>query len=43
MGVIINILDEFKKDCGLIMDFEMITLHLSDRKNEKCGVKKMSK
>jgi hypothetical protein len=41
MGIVINFLDEFKEDYGLVMDFwndnNMFV------KQEKCGLKKMSK
>jgi hypothetical protein len=43
MGIIIKVLDEFYEDYGLIMDFKITTVRLSHRKNEKCGLKKMSK
>jgi hypothetical protein len=33
----------FKEDYGFIMTFEMRTWCLSHTKNEKCGLKKMSK
>ncbi len=42
MGIVINFLDEFYKDCGFIMDFRNDNT-MSHRINEKCGLKKMSK
>jgi hypothetical protein len=43
MGIIINCLDEFQEDYGLVMDFWNDDIIFSHKKNENFGLKKYVK